>query len=184
MKQTIRNFLAIALSIAGLILTAGAQVASAAPPDGETEKAIAVLHPTEGSSTRGIVTFTREENGIRIHAEVSGLTGEMHGFHVHEFGDCSAPDATSAGDHFNPTDMPHAGPDAEKRHAGDFGNIEADKSGKGVYDRIDTHISFSGPESIIGRAVVVHEKRDDLTSQPSGDAGSRIACGVVGIAEK
>jgi superoxide dismutase, Cu-Zn family len=182
MKKTIRNF--FIPGFAGLILLAGVQAAPAAPPEGETEKAIAVLHPTEGSPARGRVTFTREENGIRIHAEVSGLPGKVHGFHVHEFGDCSAPDAESAGGHFDPTDMPHAGPDAEKRHVGDLGNIEADENGKGVYDRLDTHISFSGPESIIGRAVVVHERRDDFTTQPTGDAGGRIACGVIGIAEK
>src|SRR5205807_10607182 len=92
-------------------------------------KAVAVLHPTKGNSVEGVITFTKEGNKIRVKGEVRGLTPGKHGFHVHEFGDCSAPDAASAGGHFNPTGMPHAGPDAAKRHVGDLGNIEAGADG-------------------------------------------------------
>lgn len=148
----------------------------------EITRAVAVLHPTEGSTVRGIVWFEKVENGIRITADVEGLTPGKHGFHIHEYGDCSAPDATSARGHFNPDNVPHAGPDAAQRHVGDLGNLEADDSGKAHYERVDTVVAFSGPHSIIGRAVIVHEQADDLSSQPTGAAGARLACGVIGIA--
>jgi Cu-Zn family superoxide dismutase len=101
---------------------------------------------------------------------------------VHQFGDCSAPDATSAGGHFNPSDHPHGAPDADERHAGDMGNIEANDQGVATLDYVDKVMKLDGPGSIIGHAVIVHEKADDLKSQPTGDAGGRIACGVVGVA--
>ena len=142
--------------------------------------ATATLRATSGSAVSGTVTFTEEAGGVRIYAMLSGLAPGEHGFHVHENGDCSAPDASSAGGHFNPTGMDHAGPDAEARHVGDFGNIVADQAGNASYERVDTHITLGdGPNSVIGRALVVHSEPDDLTSQPSGNAGSRIACGVI-----
>ncbi|MFP4071997.1 MAG: superoxide dismutase family protein, partial [Desulfovibrionales bacterium] len=110
-----------------------------------------------------------------------GLTPGKHGFHIHEYGDCSASDATSAGGHYNPTDMPHAGPDAAKRHVGDLGNVTADDSGRVSENFLDPVISLNGPHSLVGLSVVVHEGADDFTSQPSGDAGPRVGCGVVGI---
>jgi superoxide dismutase, Cu-Zn family len=146
-------------------------------------KAIAVLHPTEGNKVKGTITFTKESEGIRVVARLEGLKPGEHGFHIHQFGDCSAPDAESAGGHFNPTSMPHAGPAAEKRHAGDLGNITADESGYASYDRVDKHLRLDGEESIIGRAVIVHEKVDDLKTQPTGNAGGRVACGVIGVAK-
>lgn len=142
-------------------------------------KAVAVLSPTQGNNVTGTITFTEERDGVRVIADVRGLTPGSHGFHVHDKGDCSAPDAASAGSHFNPENMPHGGPDAAQRHAGDLGNIMADASGHGRLDRIDHHLSFSGPNSILGRAVIVHAKADDLKSQPAGDAGARVACGVI-----
>ena len=150
---------------------------------GRIEKeAVAVLHPTEGSDARGIVTFMETEGGIRIIADVEGLSPGLHGFHIHEYGDCSAPDGTSAGGHFNPEDMPHGAPTDMERHAGDLGNLEADGSGKSHYERIDDHISLNGPHSIVGLAVIVHAGEDDFTSQPTGNAGPRVACGIIGIA--
>ncbi|MFP6572139.1 MAG: superoxide dismutase family protein, partial [Vicinamibacterales bacterium] len=110
-------------------------------------------------------------------ANLTGLTaGTEHGFHVHQYGDCSASDGTSAGGHFNPHGADHAGPDAASRHVGDLGNSEA------TYDRVDTQLAFEGESSIIGRGFIVHGGIDDLSSQPSGSAGPRIACGVIGIA--
>jgi len=153
-----------------------------APAAPEISRAVAVLHPTEGSQVEGVVQFTRTAEGIRIEATVSGLTPGRHGFHIHEWGDCSAPDATSAGGHFNPTDQPHGASDSPARHVGDLGNLEADEDGMASYSRVDTVVAFSGPRSIIGRAVIVHEAEDDLTSQPTGNAGGRLACGVIGIA--
>jgi Cu-Zn family superoxide dismutase len=146
-------------------------------------KGVAVLSPTKGSNVSGVVTFTKVDGGVMIIADMTGLTPGKHGFHIHEFGDCSAADATSAGGHFNPHNMEHGAPDALMRHAGDFGNLEADESGKAHYERMDTIISLKGAHSIIGHGVIVHEKADDLKSQPTGNAGARVACGVIGVAK-
>lgn len=146
-------------------------------------KAVAVLSPTKGSIVSGTVTFTKLQTGVKIVADVSGLSPGPHGFHVHEFGDCSAPDASSAGGHFNPSRTQHGAPNTPLRHAGDFGNLVADVSGKAHYEWVDTMISFDGANSIIGRAVIVHENVDDLKTQPTGNAGGRVACGVIGIAK-
>src|SRR5207247_7982782 len=168
------------LSFVGFTARAQPEEKSAAPL-----KAIAVLHPIGGGSkVSGTVTFTEAADGVQIHAEITGLTPGNHGFHVHEFGDCSAPDASSAGAHFNPTNTPHAGPDAAARHEGDMGNVEADASGNAKLDYVDHQISLANDaKSAIGRSVVVHAKPDDLKTQPSGDAGGRIACGVIGWAK-
>ena len=146
-------------------------------------KAVATLSPTKGTDVSGVVTFTKVDGGVKIVADVTGLTPGQHGFHIHEFGDCSAPDAASAGGHFNPTHMQHGGPDSEMRHAGDFGNLDADASGRAHYERVDKVISLDGPGSIIGHAVIVHANADDLKSQPSGNAGARVACGVIGVSK-
>jgi Cu-Zn family superoxide dismutase len=144
-------------------------------------KAVAVLHPTAGNKVSGTVIFTEVADGVQVRAEITGLTPGNHGFHVHEFGDCSAADASSAGAHFNPTHKPHAGPDAPERHVGDMGNIQADASGKAKLEYVDHQISLTNDErSVIGRSVVVHAKADDLKSQPAGDSGARVACGVIG----
>src|SRR5438309_11155630 len=147
-------------------------------------KAVAVLHPTAGNKVSGTVTFTEEADGVRVRAEITGLTPGNHGFHIHEFGDCSAADASSAGAHFNPTNNPHAGPDAAERHVGDMGNVEADAAGKATLEYVDHQISLTNDQrSVIGRSVVVHAKAYDLKSQPSGDSGARVACGVIGRAK-
>jgi Cu-Zn family superoxide dismutase len=147
-------------------------------------KAIAVLHPTGGNKVSGTVTFTEVADGVQVHAEITGLTPGKHGLHIHELGDCSAADGSSAGAHFNPTKQPHAGPDVDARHVGDMGNVEADASGAAKVEYLDHHISLANDEqSIIGRSVVVHAKADDLKSQPAGDSGARVACGVIGRAK-
>jgi Cu-Zn family superoxide dismutase len=149
----------------------------------EPTKAIAVLHPTKGSNVEGVVTFTKSGDEVKIVADVSGLTPGKHGFHIHEFGDCSSPDGKAAEGHFNPTNNPHAGHDAAQRHEGDMGNIEADSTGKAHLELTDNMMTMSGENSIIGRSVIVHEKADDLKTQPTGDAGGRVACGVIGVAK-
>jgi len=160
------------------------QAQTPAPRPSAPLKAIAVLHPTTGNNVKGTVTFTEEADGVQVHAEITGLTPGNHGFHVHEFGDCSSGDASSAGAHFNPTGKPHAGPDAAERHSGDMGNVEADASGKATIDYLDHQLSLTDDQqSAIGRSVVVHAKADDLKSQPSGDSGARVACGVIGRAK-
>lgn len=151
-----------------------------AVPKTPTE-AVAEMKPTKGNKTSGTVTFTRQPdgNGVKITAAISGLTPGKHGFHLHEKGDCSAPDASSAGGHFNPSNVQHGAPDATPHHAGDFGNITADKDGNAKLEVVDPDLSFEGDNSVIGHAVIVHAKADDLKSQPSGDAGGRLSCGVV-----
>lgn len=170
-----------------LFLSLASLTIQAQTPGGKSSsssKAIAVLHPTAGNKVAGSVTFTPVAGGVQVHAEITGLTPGKHGFHVHEFGDCSAADLSSAGGHFNPTSQPHAGPDAASRHVGDMGNVEADASGNAKLDYVDHQISLTNDEkSVIGRSVVVHAKPDDLKSQPAGDSGARIACGVIGWAK-
>ena len=145
------------------------------------DKAICVLHPTKGNDVTGTVTFTRQGDSVKIVADVEGLTPGKHGFHIHQFGDCSAPDGTSAGGHYNPENATHGGPNDEVRHAGDLGNIEAGEDGTAHLEMTDSMISLVGEHSVIGRAVVIHAGEDDLTTQPTGAAGARVACGVIGI---
>ncbi|MGE0207241.1 MAG: superoxide dismutase family protein [Candidatus Babeliales bacterium] len=147
----------------------------------KTYKATAVIHPTKGNTCSGVVYFTHEKDGLKIVADIYGLSEGLHGFHIHEYGDCACDDAVCAGGHFNPTDQLHGGPDAAQRHAGDFGNLKAGKDGHAHYEQIDTVATLNGPHSIIGRAAIIHAQEDDLTSQPTGNAGARVGCGVVGI---
>ena len=145
-------------------------------------KAVAVLNSASGSKVTGTVTFTQTGDSVQVVADITGLTPGKHAFHIHEFGDCSAPDAASAGTHFNPTHKPHGAPDAVERHVGDMGNLEADASGKAHLELKSNVLKLSGETSILGRSVIVHEKVDDW-SQPVGNAGGRVACGIVGVAK-
>ncbi len=140
-----------------------------------------VLHPTSGNSVEGVVVFKKTDDGILVSVKATGLTEGKHGFHVHQLGDCSSPDGKSAGGHFNPHGTEHGAPNAQMRHVGDFGNIEADANGNVDYEFTDKEISFEGMNSVIGRSIVVHAGEDDLHSQPTGNAGARVACGVIGI---
>ena len=145
--------------------------------------AVCILYPTEGNETSGIVKFTLTPGGIKIVADLVGLTPGRHGFHIHEFGDCSRLDGKSAGGHFNPWDNIHGAPDQFRKHIGDLGNLVAGEDGKAHYEWTDSYISFAGMNSILGRAIIVHAGEDDLTSQPTGNAGARLACGVIGLAK-
>ncbi len=146
--------------------------------------AVAVLMPTSDSMVEGVVEFTRTRAGMRVRVQIKKLTPGVHGFHIHTYGDCRADDAESAGGHFNPQDTAHGAPDAEIRHVGDLGNIEADEAGLAVADFVDPHLTLEGPTSIIGRSVIVHDRADDFQSQPAGNAGKRLACGVIGWASR
>ena len=147
-------------------------------------KAICVIHPTEGNNVKGTITFTKMGNGIHVTANLTGLTEGKHGFHIHEYGDCSAPDGTSTGGHFNPDGKKHGAPTDLERHVGDLGNITADADGNAHLELMDTVISFQGTHSIIGRGIIVHAGEDDLKTQPTGNAGARVGCGVIGIAKE
>ena len=169
-------------------LLAAAWTMAAAQPAHEhgvipATKAVAVVSPLKSSGVHGVVTFEAVEKGVRVVADLTGLLPGKHGFHIHEFGDCSAEDGSSAGGHFNPAGMPHSMPSSDKRHAGDMGNIEAGGDGTAHIDYIDAVMSLSGEHSIVGHAVIVHEKEDDMKTQPTGNAGARVACGVIGIAK-
>ncbi|MBN2527168.1 MAG: superoxide dismutase family protein [Deltaproteobacteria bacterium] len=155
--------------------TADATPANAPP----MSKAVAVLSPTEGNSVKGTVAFIPEDGKIRVFAKVEGLTPGKHGFHIHEKGDCSAPDGASAGGHFNPEGMDHGGPHATMRHVGDLGNLEANEEGVATLEYVDAHLTLEGEHTIIGKGVIVHAEEDDLISQPTGAAGARVACGVI-----
>jgi superoxide dismutase, Cu-Zn family len=151
---------------------------TAGPP---ISKAVAILRATRGNKVEGRVTFTQTDNGVQVKGEISGLAPGEHGFHVHEFGVWS-PDGKAAGSHFNPTAQKHGEREASKRHVGDLGNIKANENGNAVIDFVDPSLTFHGPNSIIGRGLVVHEKPDDY-SQPVGNAGDRVAVGVIGVAQ-
>lgn len=159
--------------------------ASSTPPPAVTEAplgrvATCELSPVGDSGVSGTVTFTSTPMGIEVAAEVTGLTPGKHGFHIHEYGDCSAPDGTSAGGHFNPAGVPHAGPDEMRAHAGDLGNLVADASGRAVLTMRSGRITIGhGRHDILGRGVIVHAGEDDLATQPTGGAGGRVACGVI-----
>jgi Cu-Zn family superoxide dismutase len=148
----------------------------------EVTRAAAQLEPKSGSKVTGTVTFTKVGDEIQLVADIQNLTPGKHGFHIHEKGDCSAPDAASAGAHFNPTMKHHGGPNTADHHTGDLGNIEADASGKAHLDW-KGKLSLTGTDSIIGKSVVVHEKEDDLKTDPSGNSGARVACGAINAAD-
>lgn len=151
--------------------------------EGRTEfnQGVAVIQPTEGNEVSGTITFMASQAGVRVEGNLSGLSEGEHGFHVHQYGDCSAGDGTSAGGHYNPTDTEHAGRTDDPRHMGDMGNISANAQGEATVSYVDSVLQLNGPDSILGRSVIVHAEQDDTASQPSGDAGARVGCGVIGI---
>lgn len=146
-------------------------------------KAIAVMVPTQGNKVAGTVIFTAVSGGLEVVAHITGLTAGKHGFHIHQFGDCSAPDAASAGGHYMPTGHMHGAPTDSMRHDGDLGNLVADSTGTAHYEYFDKTLTLTGPKSIIGLAVIAHASEDDLKTQPTGNSGARVACGVIGIAK-
>jgi len=144
------------------------------------------LSPTEGSSVSGVVEFrSLPRDALSIHLEVAGLEPGPHGIHIHEVGDCSAPDASSAGDHYAPDGQSHGSPAADEHHAGDLGNFEANESGVAIAAIVTEALTLGeahaqgGRHPIEGRAVIVHRGADDFVTQPDGNAGDRMACGVI-----
>ncbi len=150
-------------------------------------EAVAVIYPTKSGSVSGTLHFTALPNGggVHIHGTITGLElNSVHAFHIHEFGDPSAPDGMSAGGHYNPEHHKHGGPESAEHHAGDLGNLTADASGSVTVDLTAPDLSIAGmKDPIIGRGVVIHAKADDLVSQPVGNAGGRIGVGTIGIAK-
>lgn len=181
--------------VTALVLTTGSLIPSllaekatdeamdSAPVIVDATELIAVLSPTEGNQAAGVVTFKSVDEGkVEVEAKLTGLPpNSKHAIHIHQYGDLTSNDGKSAGDHYNPMDHQHALPDKKNRHAGDFGNLDSDQSGNASFKLIVDNISLAGRlNPIIGRGVVVHAKPDD-GSQPSGNAGARIAVGVIGV---
>lgn len=170
----------------GPATTATAAPASMAPTAATSTADVTVAHvtlaPTQDNKAAGALTFHAETDGVRITGQLTGLDpNSEHGFHIHANGDCSAPDATSAGGHFNPTQQPHGHAGTGPHHAGDIPNQRANAQGIAEVNVLVHGISLEegSANDVVGRALIVHAKPDDYHSQPSGDAGSRIACGVI-----
>lgn len=164
-------------------LAAASLLAGCASMAPSMPKASAMLVPTAGNATTGSVAFSPNGDRVRVLAKVSGLTPGAHGFHIHDKGDCSAPDGVSAGGHFNPTGKAHGNPTAGEHHGGDMPMLEADASGNATLDAtLDTITLGANANSVVGRAVIVHKDADDYKTQPTGNSGARVACGVIAAA--
>jgi Cu-Zn family superoxide dismutase len=156
---------------------------SADPP----RPVLVAMRATAGHAANGHLSLSRSGEGVRILGALAGLpAGSEHGFHVHEVGDCSAPDASSAGAHFNPDAAPHGRPDGAAHHAGDLPNLRADANGNIAVDVVSQALALGTGDArdIAGRAIVLHAEPDDYRSQPAGASGDRIACGVIGAAPR
>ena len=189
--MTSRAFALASLSASTLLLAACAaapqrQATPAAPAatTSQAREALVNLAPASGSLVSGRLVLVPMGDGLHLRGEIGGLTpGSRHGFHIHEKGDCSAADASSAGGHFNPTGQPHGRAGQGAHHAGDADNLVADA--KGVA-RVDAHLGGlslgnGAANDVAGRAVIVHAAADDYSSQPAGNAGARVACGVIQV---
>ncbi|KAL3105005.1 hypothetical protein niasHT_028537 [Heterodera trifolii] len=159
----------------------------------DPKKAVCVLVGDADPSVKGMITFTQDKEGspVSVQGEISGLEPGLHGFHVHAYGDLSN-GCTSAGPHFNPTNKTHGGPQDQIRHVGDLGNVHAGSDGIAKLTFSDHLISLCGANNIVGRALVVHKSEDDLgrglgekeeESKKTGNAGARLACGIIGLAK-
>ena len=132
------------------------------------------------SKMQGQLEMIPVREGIKLMAEVKGLKpGAVHGFHIHETGKCEGPDFKSAGEHFNPKKIDHGGPASHARHIGDLGNLVANKEGVAKVDVVLKDLTNEEIDSLIGKSVIIHSKADDFSTQPSGDSGDRVACGVI-----
>ncbi len=163
---------------AALLLAGCSAVNYGLPPE---PMAHAKLEPRSGSNVGGYVTFTEVDGRVLIRGEVTGHTPGTRAWHIHEKGDCSDPKAMSAGGHFNPRGHKHGAPSDAERHAGDLGNLVFDGSGKAFLGASVSGISVTSdkPDGIIGRALIIHADADDLKTDPTGNAGGRVACGVI-----
>ena len=173
-----KTITALTFSAAAALALSGCASSAKAP---EGPRAKATIEARSDSTVTGTATFTElSTGGVRAHIHIEKAPPGTHGLHIHEKGDCSDPKAMSAGGHFNPGGMPHSGPMDMKRHAGDLGNIEIKADGTGDLDVTSDMLTVKpGPNSVAGRAVVFHEKADDLKTQPTGNAGGRFGCGVI-----
>jgi len=145
-----------------------------------SKQAVATLESRSGSSTTGTAEFSEVDDGVKLSLRVEGSTPGQHGAHIHETGDCSAADASSAGAHWNPMSKDH-GPADPNHHLGDLGNIEINDDGKGTLSVTKSawKIGDGSAEDVVGKAIIIHASEDDLVSNPAGNSGGRAACGVI-----
>ena len=170
------------MKIVSLVAASAVVLAGCASMEPSGPSATATIRPASGSQVQGAVKFTQiGPDRVRVTGEITGHSAGLKGFHIHEKGDCSAPDAMSAGGHFNPHKMKHGGPYDPVKHSGDLGNINFNEQGtaKVNFTVGDISVSKDKVDGIIGRAVIVHAAVDDLTTDPTGNAGGRVACGVI-----
>ena len=172
-----RQAVMVALAVAAVTAATGGCTSLTS----EGPRAVAKLEAAKGNPAWGSVSFVEAEGVVVVRADVRGLRPSAeYGFHVHEKGDCSAPDFTSAGGHFNPGGKPHGKVGAPERHAGDLRNLRSDAEGNATYAFETPLLTVKpGPNSVVGKAVVIHANPDDYTSQPAGNSGPRIACGLI-----
>jgi len=161
------------------LATAAALLSACATPSGP--QAVATLAPTTGNSAMGTVRFVQAGNSVRVSGEVRGLRPNAeHGFHVHEKGDCSSGDGMSTGGHYNPTNAPHGQHGHGAHHAGDLPSLKADANGVARFSFESRGISVGGATAdVVGKGLIVHRDPDDYRTQPTGNAGARIACAVI-----
>lgn len=172
-----KNRLLLTLLTSAVAVTTLTSCESLGLMDGE--RASVRLHPRSGSNVSGWLIFTQRGSSVRVTGDIAGHKAGPKGFHIHEKGDCSALDAMSAGGHFNPGKTKHGAPGTG--HAGDFGNITFDEYGSATVNLMVSGIAVSktAPNGIIGRSVIIHAQADDLKNDPTGNAGGRVACGVI-----
>jgi Cu-Zn family superoxide dismutase len=162
--------------------TAAPTVAEQTTPTEPAREAVAQIAPTQGNTVTGSLALSPSSAGVHISGSIQGLKPDAEfGFHVHEKGDCSAPDGSSAGGHFNPTQAQHGNPTGAAHHTGDMANIRSNAEGVAQVDTTAAGTTLHGDPNtdLMGKAIVVHESPDDYTTQPSGNSGKRIACGVI-----
>lgn len=162
-----------------LIAAAALLGACASPPSGP--RATAQLQPTTGNTTSGSVSFVQKGNKVLVSGEIRGLKPNAeHGFHVHEKGDCASGDGMSAGGHFNPTGAPHGSHGMGMHHTGDLPSLKADAGGVARINFESGSMAVgSGVTDVVGRGLIVHRDPDDYKTQPTGNAGPRLACAVI-----
>lgn len=171
--------LSLLAALGGCILIDDNGSQSSTPP-APAPQLSARIDGRSGCGLNGTATFTERNGGVLVQVELRGAPPGFHGVHIHERGDCSAPDAKSAGGHFNPTQTQHGSPFRPDHHLGDLGNLWVGPDGTGFHAVFMPGLTvLPGGSTVKGKAIVVHEKPDDFQSQPSGDAGSRIGCGVI-----
>ena len=163
-----------------LVTLTFASLVAIANTDMRVENMKASVSSASMKALSGEVMFKEVPEGLQVTATVKGLKpNTTHGFHVHEKGECKGPDYKSAGDHFNPESQPHGSPDTKMSHVGDMGNLVSDKNGVAKLTRVVPHTNAESLKQMQGKAVIIHANADDLKSQPAGDAGDRIACGII-----